>query len=82
MITQEAAQAAAEAYVALNRNTVRVSGLLEDDKDYLVETELIESTEPAMIGPAAILISKATGIVREEAFGKVFDKMLKMEPVR
>jgi hypothetical protein len=82
MITVEAAQAAAEAYVSENRTTSRMSRLLEDSQDYLVETEMIPGSPTAvMVGPAAILISKATGIIREEAYGKVFDKMLKMKPV-
>ena len=80
MITLEAAQAAAESYVALNRTTARVSGLLEDDRDYLIQLEPLEGV-PGLVAQAALMLSKRTGVVREEPWGRVFDQVEAMAPV-
>lgn len=63
----------AEAYVDEHRPWCRVSGLLEDDQDYLVATELKDGQEWPL-GPAAMLISKFTGALRIEAWGEVMDR--------
>ena len=82
MITLEAALATAREFVSANRTMCSVSGLLEDDEDYLVVLDLLPEFSEPVIGEAPILISKADGEVHEEAFGDAFFKMLKMTPAR
>ena len=62
MTPQHAAELARQ-YVAEHRSYCHVSGLLEDDDDYLVCTELNEPDGEFPAGPGPILISKATGKV-------------------
>lgn len=80
MITPEMARETAVAFVKENRPGTRVSGLAEDAEDYAVQLELVgDRVWPR--GYAIILISKATGALREEAPGAVFEKLLAMEDV-
>jgi hypothetical protein len=65
MTTPQQALHAARAYVAREQSYSHVTGLLEDDLDYLVLTELEDAGGDWPLGPGPILVSKATGKVRD-----------------
>ena len=80
--TPEDALKAARSYVSKNRGSYcHVVGLLEDDLDYFVQTELNDPADHWPLGPAAILISKATGKLYDEAWGNVIGRFDSMTPV-
>lgn len=71
----------AEAYVAKERPYARVVKLWEDERDYFVETELINPDELWPDGPGAMFISKSTGSLRTEPWGVWNDRIDAMTPV-
>jgi hypothetical protein len=76
--TQQALEVA-RTYVANNYPGAAVTGLLQDDRDFLVTLEA--SSDALPIGWAFIFISKANGRVRTEAPGDGFDQMALMTEV-
>lgn len=72
MTTVAQAVQTAEAYVAESRPWCFVTGVLENDTDYFVATELNPGYQWPL-GPGAILISKETGELRTEPYGAVAD---------
>lgn len=82
MTAPEDALKAARSYVSKNRgHYCHVVGLLEDEWDYFVQTELNDPDGQWPLGPAAILISKATGKLYDEAWGNVIDRVDSMRAV-
>lgn len=58
-----------------------VVGLRAGDLDYFVQTELNDPDGHWTLGPAAILISKPSGKLYDEAWGNVIHRIDSMTPV-
>lgn len=77
MTSREAALQAVRAYVAQERPYCHVTGLVEDESDFLAELAL----NPGMqwpVGPGPLFVSKATGEVWSDAYGAVMEKIGRM----